>query len=563
LLIAFIFSITLAANAQRVDTVKVKVHDHEMMLYVSGNGKPTVVLEAGGASNHKSWGKVHPEIAKFAKVISYDRPGYLQSGPCGKRRDAVTVAKELKEALNRAGILPPYVLAGWSMGGAFVRVFAGLYPKDVVGLMLVDPVPEESYARFEKEFPNLLVEDASYMKEVLSSNRIGEREEMRLFDSSINQARLSDKLHSTPTTLLIAAGKKPDGHDRNPSNPLNKIWIEELEKWALKRPNLKYEIIRNSGHHIAGDQPDTVVHIIRDVVRQYQAKALRQSASKYKKPEQLNDGIKTATLKEVGLNEKIINALTDSIINGGYPNIHSILIICNNKLVYENYFPGNDAIRGIGFVGFTDHHRDSLHDQRSVTKSVVSAAVMIAIGQGKIKSVDERVFDFFPEYTKYDKGMKSDITIKHLLTMSSGLEWNERVSYADPANSETRMDTASNPVEFFLSQRPIHKSGAVFNYSGGSTQVLAAIVAKATGLNVDDFTANELFKPLGISQYYWVKRKDGITIAASGLRLRSRDMAKIGLLYLNNGKWSGRQIIQSHLILQSLKSQISTPYNSG
>jgi CubicO group peptidase (beta-lactamase class C family)/pimeloyl-ACP methyl ester carboxylesterase len=555
---------SLASVAQEIDTIKVKVHDHVMTLYASGAGSPAVILEAGGASNHKTWDSVRTKLSKLSKVIAYDRPGYLNSDTCSSSRDALTVAKELREGLIKAGIKPSYVLAGWSMGGAFVRVFAGLYPKDVVGLVLVDPAPEESYARFDKEFPELMAEDAKYMQEILTSKtRIGEREEMRFFDSSMNQARRSDAQHATLIYLLIAAGKAPGGQDRDPSNPLNRIWIEELEKWAMKRPNLKYEIIRNSGHHIARFQPDTVVHAIRDVVTQWQFKQLKQSVSAYKKPGQLKDGIKTATLKDVNINENLIQAMTDSIVNGVYPNIHSVLILRNNKLVYEHYFPGTDFIVRTGKPGFKNHHRDTLHDQRSITKSVVSAAMLISVDQQKIKSLDERVFVFFPEYVRYDTGMKRDITIKHLLTMSAGLEWDEEISYSDQRNSEIRMNRSPDPIEFVLSQKVVDIPGTRFTYSGGCTQILAAIVEKVTGIPVDKFSEQFLFKPLGIKNYTWVKNRAGNPSAASGLRLRSRDMAKFGLLYMNNGLWESKRILPSVLVNESLKMQIQNNYGGG
>lgn len=559
----FIISIFISTEAwaQRTDTIKVKVHDHLITLYASGAGSPAVILEAGGASNHKTWDSVHHKIARFTKVVLYDRPGYLNSDTCSKPRDAVTVSRELREALTKAGIKPPYVLAGWSLGGAFVRVFAGLYPKDVAGLVLVDPTPEESYARFEQEFPDSMAEDAKYIKEILESKtRIGEREEMRFFDSSMNQARRSDGQHTVPTYVLIAAGKARGGQDRDPSNPLNKIWIEELEKWAMKRPNLKYELISSSGHHIARFQPDTVVHAIRDVVGQWQMKQLKQSGYVYKKPTQLNDGIKTATLQEVYLDAQQIKVMTDSITSGNYPNIHSVLILRNNKLVYEHYFPGTDVTRGIGFVGFKDHHQDSLHDLRSVTKSVVSAAILMAHAQGKIKSLNQRVFDFFPAYVKQDSGIKRQITIQHLLNMNAGLEWDEAISYLNPLNSEIKMNNAPDAIEFVLSQKILDTPGMKYNYSGGCTQVLAEIVARATGMPVDKFSKQYLFKPLGIEKYTWVKTHSGYPSAASGLRMRSRDMAKFGMLFLNNGNWNGKQIIPADLVAQTLKSPVSTPF---
>ena len=287
-----------------------------------------------------------------------------------------------------------------------------------------------------------------------------------------------------------------------------------------------------------------------------------QLAVPYKKPDQLNDGLQTGTLKEVGLNEKIIQSMVDSIVNGNYPNIHSVLIYRNKKLVYENYFPGRDQNRGRGDIGFVDHHRDSLHDLRSVTKSFVGAAVMIAIDQGKIKSVDQRVFDFFPEYAKLDTGMKKDITIKHLLTMSSGLEWSEDLPYTDPKNSETRMDRSSNPVEFFLSQPIIDKPGTKHNYSGGCTQALAAIVEKTTGMSIDQFAAKKLFGPLGINNFYWVKRRDGIPITASGLRLRSRDFLKFGIMYLNDGRWNNKQVISRQSMDQVRQKHFPTVFEA-
>lgn len=417
-----LFYTSLTVVGQRIDTVKVKIHNHQMTLYVSGNGKPTIILEAGGGSNHRTWQLVQPKLAANTRVVSYDRPGYLNSDSCSSPRDAIRIATELKDALIKANIHPPYILSGWSYGGSLVRVFAGLYPKDVVGMILVDPAPEESYARFEKEFPELMKEDQQYLNEILTSKtRIGEREEIRMYDSSMNQARSSDQFHTTATILLIAAGKAEGGQDRDTTNPLNRIWVEELIKWANKRPNLKYEII-NSGHHIAKFQPDTVVYAINTLVKQYQSKVLKQSATPYKKPDQLNDGIQTSTLKNVGLNEKFIREMTDSIANGNYSNLHSVLILRNNKLVYENYFPGTDVVRGKGYAGFKNQGRDTLHDQRSVSKSFVSAAIMIAISQGKIKSLYQRVFDFFPEFAKYDTGMKRQITVQHLLNMSAGLE---------------------------------------------------------------------------------------------------------------------------------------------
>lgn len=239
-------------------------------MYVSGTGKYTVVLEAGGSSNHKCWRTVDTSIAKITRVISYDRPGYLKSEVCEKTRDAITIATELKQALQKSGYPPPYILVGWSMGGAFARVFCGLYPETVAGLLLIDPTPEDVYARAAKEFPLLMAEDSLYMKEIMDSkDRPGERGEMIVFDASMNQARLSDATHLTPTNLLIAAyGKAPGDSENDPNNPINRIWVEELIKWGAKRPNLQYKVITNSGHHIARLKPEIVINAISEMIEQ-------------------------------------------------------------------------------------------------------------------------------------------------------------------------------------------------------------------------------------------------------------------------------------------------------
>lgn len=275
------------------------------------------------------------------------------------------------------------------------------------------------------------------------------------------------------------------------------------------------------------------------------------------KPFLFNDGIQTATLKEVGIDETVINTMTDSISNGIYTNVHSVLISRDNKLVYEQYWPGEDEVRMKGKVGNVPHHRDSLHDVRSITKSITSAAVMIALAQGKIKSLQQKVFDFFPEYSKYKTGRKRQISIQHLLNMSAGIYWDEQF------NDSLKKGTIEEAYDFILRQPLVNNPGEKFVYSSGYTQLLAAIVERATGMNIERFMAKHLFQPLGIQNYQWTVESNGLTSAWAGLRMRSRDMLKIGMLYLNGGNWNGNQIIPSKLVEASLISQVTTPYSDS
>lgn len=281
-------------------------------------------------------------------------------------------------------------------------------------------------------------------------------------------------------------------------------------------------------------------------------------------PESAND-FTFSTFSAQGLDAEMVMAAVDSINKGMYSNIHSLLILKNNTLVFEKYFEGEDAIIGKGWVGIRQHNIDSLHDIRSVTKSIVGAAILIALASGQIENLDEPIFNYFPDFEKYKTGYKGEITIKHLLTMTDGLEWDENISYADSTNGERHLNNSSDPIEYYLSRQSLHKPGTVFNYSGGCSQMLAAIVKKSSGLEIDEFVNLNIFQPLGITTFEWVKRKDGIPIAASGLRMRSWDLLKFGLLYLNNGNYNGVQIIPESLATeaQSLQFQIEPSVGYG
>lgn len=204
-------------------------------------------------------------------------------------------------------------------------------------------------------------------------------------------------------------------------------------------------------------------------------------------------------------------------------------------------------------MGRIPHTRDSLHDCRSVTKSIVSACVGIAIAQGKIKSIDDKVFSYFPDYKQYATGAKEGLAIKDLLTMTAGLDWNERMPYADPANCERQMLDAQDITDFVLKRKSVAAPGTVWNYSGGCTQLLAQIVLKATGMPINVFVDKYLFTPLGIARFNWTVRADGIVWTPSRLRLRPIDMVKIGQLYMQEGRWKGQQLIPAGWGRQSMR----------
>ena len=280
-----------------------------------------------------------------------------------------------------------------------------------------------------------------------------------------------------------------------------------------------------------------------------------------------NDWLK-ADPQEVGINHLQLNKVVEQIHEGAYKNIHGILIIKDDKLIFEEYFRGYRwDYNGEKFQGeLTDFNSDTLHNSASVTKSFTSALIGISIDQGFIRGVDEQVFVYFPEYTHLSDDQKGSITIEDLLTMTSGLEWNGMevsVATRDPRNDLVQLFMVSDPVEYILSKPLVNEPGTSWYYNGGGTNLLGEIIHRASGMRMDDFAERYLFSPLGIDHYEWDYINADIVHASGNLALRPQDMAKLGYLFLNNGTWRGEQIISKEWVSQSTISQISTPWEDG
>lgn len=273
-----------------------------------------------------------------------------------------------------------------------------------------------------------------------------------------------------------------------------------------------------------------------------------------KAPPNLGDGWQTARAESVGLDPARLSALTSALRAWPELGVHAILIERGDRLVYEEYFDGFDQRWGEP-LGRVSMSRESLHDLRSITKSVVSALVGIALGAGAIGTLDEPVINWFPEYADLHTAERRRVTLAHVLGMTSGLEWNEDIPYTDPRNDEIRMTRDAEPLRYALSRPFAHEPGEEFTYNGGSTQVLAAVVSRATKTPLDHYARTALFEPLGITGFEWLGDLAGMPSAASGLRLRGRDLAKFGSLYLHRGQWNGKQIIPAGWVERSTKRQ--------
>jgi CubicO group peptidase (beta-lactamase class C family) len=227
-------------------------------------------------------------------------------------------------------------------------------------------------------------------------------------------------------------------------------------------------------------------------------------------------------------------------------NVHAVLVARGGKLVFERYFKGADEIPGRFYgtrVEEVAFDADTLHNMKSVSKSVASLVVGMAIDRGLIPSVNEPIWSFFPELSDLRSAEKEDIRLSHVLSMSMGLEWVEATpATGDYNNDEARMNMASDPCRYVLSRAVTAPAGREFFYNTGALRLVSAIIHKATGHPLDEIARATLFEPLGITSVEWARVK-GDTDAGGGLRLRPRDMAKIGQLVLAGGRWNDRQIV--------------------
>ncbi|MFQ5978368.1 MAG: serine hydrolase domain-containing protein [Candidatus Heimdallarchaeota archaeon] len=238
---------------------------------------------------------------------------------------------------------------------------------------------------------------------------------------------------------------------------------------------------------------------------------------------------KTSTPEEQGMSSEKLGEVRNYIENWDL-DFHSVLVVCNGYIVLEEYF---------------DYYRqDTLREIYSCTKSVTSALVGIAIHEGYISSVDERVLDYFPEknFTNLD-ARKQNMTLEHLLTMTTGLDWPEWSVPYGPGNIFAEWVNSPDWVQFVLDRPMVLAPGTQFNYNSGASHILSAILQNATGETTFSYANRHLFAPLGISPVIWRADPQGINAGGMYLQMRPRDMAKIGYLYLNNGSWEGKQII--------------------
>lgn len=250
--------------------------------------------------------------------------------------------------------------------------------------------------------------------------------------------------------------------------------------------------------------------------------------------------------------ESEIRAAVDA---GDLPGLHAVLVMVGEHTLAELYFDGEDEAWGRP-LGEVVHGPDTLHDLRSVSKSITSLLYGIALDEGLVPGLNESLVAQFPEYPDLaEDPERRRILVRHALTMTMGTEWDETRPYTDPRNSEIAMEKAADRYRFLLDRPLVDEPGARWVYNGGATAAIARLIAKGVGEPIDAYAKRKLFDPLGIETYEWVRGADGEPAAASGLRLRLGDLAKIGRMIADGGRFGGRRIVSKEWLDASFTPQ--------
>ncbi len=248
-----------------------------------------------------------------------------------------------------------------------------------------------------------------------------------------------------------------------------------------------------------------------------------------------------------GLGEGLDWAFAEGNLSG----LHGVVVVREGHLVLERYYAGEDWRWGEA-LGWRDFDAAALHDLRSVTKSIVSLLYGIALDEELVPPPEAVLVTQFPEYADLIADpARRRMTVGHALSMKLGTEWDEDLPYSDPKNSEIAMEMAADRYRFVLDRPFVAEPGDWWIYNGGTTALLARLIERGSGRSLKDWAEERLLRPLGIAAFDWIQGADGTYSAASGLRLRPRDLARVGQLVLDGGWWEGRRVVPADWLRES------------
>jgi CubicO group peptidase (beta-lactamase class C family) len=281
-------------------------------------------------------------------------------------------------------------------------------------------------------------------------------------------------------------------------------------------------------------------------------------------PARLGDGWETSRPVDARIDADALCKILKAVA-GGSDNLHSLLVARDGRIVAELYRKGRDRSARDFFSREVSFGPADRHDMRSISKSIVALLYGIVREEGTLPPLPTPVVDLYPAYPALasDPARKS-ITVEHTLTMANGLEWHETAAtYGSFSNDETRLFWDWSPVKFVLGRPISSPAGQTFNYNGGNTVIIADLLERATKMPLDQLARLRLLQPLGITDYEWLADLWGRPMAYAGLRLKPRDLLKIGRMMLDHGRWQSRQIVPAAWVVDSIRPHIATGRGPG
>jgi len=286
-----------------------------------------------------------------------------------------------------------------------------------------------------------------------------------------------------------------------------------------------------------------------------------------------------ATPQAGSMNADSLQAFEDDIASGKYGNIDKMIITRNGKLLYQKSYTQDydkiysDSARKKSGLNPHDpagpynyynpwwhpyYRHGELHSLQSVTKTITSIIIGVAIARREFPGLSTTVLSFFDTTgVKNIDDRKRKLNIRHLLTMTAGFDWDEGFHYSDPRNDCSRMEASFDWTQYVIDKPMALEPGQSFRYNSGASQLLSYIFRKATGKDIEEYAAQNLFSLLGISQYYWKRIPTGLPDTEGGLYLAEKDLAKIYYLFLKEGNWNGKQIVSKEWVKESVTPAVN------
>lgn len=287
-----------------------------------------------------------------------------------------------------------------------------------------------------------------------------------------------------------------------------------------------------------------------------------------------------ASPASVGLNKAVLDSLDAEIAAGKYGFIDRMLVIRHGKVAFDKAYV-NDYMKAYGdsakvknalnahdvtgpFNYFNTwwhpyYQRGDLHTLQSVTKTVASAVIGAAVTRGDFPGIDTPVLRFF-DTTKVANidDRKRRMTVRHLMTMTGGIDWNESLPYIDPNNTASGLESSPDWIAFTINRPMMREPGTKFNYSSGESSLLAHVFRQATGTDIEEYAAQHLFAPIGITRWFWKRTPSGTADTEGGLYLEAGDLARIWYLFTQDGMWNGTRVVSADWVKQSVTPAIAT-----